>query len=93
MKNDLKIELITGKCELCGHEGKVYRFSRPIEGYEGGLKDKGFTFKRRSVQEVCETCLVESIAKGVVSMSESGRKNFLKLLQKHGYKVTRRIEN
>ena len=80
MKNNLKMELITGKCELCGHEGKVYRFSRPIEGYEGGLKDKVYTFKSRNVQQACKTCWYESIAKAVAHMSEFERKKLLKLL-------------
>jgi hypothetical protein len=95
-KEELKLDQVNGKCELCGFEGKVIRCSKPIEGYKIYKKDGALVFTERKVQQICDRCLAESFAKKIEDLLESPNdpqvKDALKqlelVLKKHGIKLT-----
>ena len=88
---ELKCERVLGKCEVCGAEGEINRYSRPIESYEWYSKDGALLFKRRDVQQICDSCLVKGIGNLLDVSDARSRARILKrlnlVLQKHGYKL------
>ncbi len=90
----MRCERVLGKCEVCGAEGEINRYSRPIEGYEWYSKDGAFTFKRRGVQQICDLCLAKSIVNWLDASDARTRARILKelnlVLGKHGYKVVQK---
>jgi hypothetical protein len=91
---ELKCERVFGKCEVCGAEGEISRFSRPIEGYIWYSKDGTFTFKRGAVQQICNSCFARGIANLLDVSDARSRAVILKslelVLRKHGYQLVRK---
>ena len=91
---ELKCERVLGKCEICGAEGEINRYSRPIEGYEWYSKDGTFTFKKKNVQQICDPCLARSTVNVLDASDARTRARILKelnlVLGKQGYKIVRK---
>ena len=90
---ELKCERVLGKCEVCGAEGEINRYSRPIQGYMWHSKDKAFTFKR-TVRQICDSCLLKGIENLLDASDARSRARILKKLnlvaRKHGYELVRK---
>lgn len=94
-KNELKVQVVYGKCEVCGFEREICRFSRPVEGERIYIKDNTLVHEKRGVQQICASCLGEGIAKKLQDLFESPNdpkarealKKIESILEKHGIKV------
>lgn len=90
----LKCERVLGKCEACGAEGEINRYSKPIQGYLWHSKDKAFTFKRGAIRQICDSCLLKGIGNLLDASDARSRARILKKLnlvaRKHGHELVRK---
>jgi len=94
MRKELRVNEVCGECELCGFRGKVWRWSRPIEGYTIYVKDGVLSFKCKSVRQMCDPCYSNIALKSFEGLLERNDPQAQKILnqlkgvfRKHGYEL------